>query len=56
MGCVPTSHNKRLLYPGNSAFTIADRIVQVHKILILGESIQYFWVVLFVLRNPDRIT
>lgn len=37
-------------------FTIADRIVQVHKILILGESIQYFWVVLFVLRNPDRIT
>lgn len=36
-------------------FTIADRIVQVYKILILGESIQYFWVVLFVLRNPDRI-
>lgn len=37
-------------------FTIADRIVQVYKILILGVSIQYFWVVLFVLRNPDRIT
>ena len=36
-------------------FTIADRIVQVYKILILGVSIQYFWVVLFVLRNPDRI-